>query len=154
PGSRAMSVADEVLAVRSSVALADGAHLACVRLSGDGAFDAVSRACSCDLFLQDAQMRPALLLDERGLPFADASVCRDDEAFFLLCEGPTSAEIAAHVRASSPGGDLTVVDLGETHAAISLHGPYAWELLGECLGPDLVGLPYLSAYRAPFDGAG
>jgi glycine cleavage system aminomethyltransferase T len=154
-----MSLADEMRAVRTSVALGvapgDAAHVACLHVSGGGAFEALSRVSSAELFLQDAQMRPSLLLREDGTPFADVYVCRSDESFYLLAEGAPATDVAAHLRAhADPGAEIEIRDLGETHEVLSLHGPYAWELLGECLGPDLVGLPYLSLYRAPFAGAG
>jgi glycine cleavage system aminomethyltransferase T len=150
-----MPLADELSAIRSSVALGDGAHVVCLHVSGAGAFDALSRVSSAELFLQDAQMRASLLLGEDAIPFADVYVCRSDESFYLLSEGPTAAELSAHLHAHAPvGAELHVADLGETHEIVSLHGPYAWELLGECLGPDLVGLPYLSFYATPFAGPG
>jgi glycine cleavage system aminomethyltransferase T len=154
-----MSLADEIRAIRTSVALGvalgDATHVACLHVSGGGAFEALSRVSSADLFLQDAQMRPSLLLREDGTPFADVYVCRSDESFYLLAEGAPAPLLAAHLRAhAEPGAEIEIRDLGGTHDVLSLRGPYAWELLGECLGPDLVGLPYLSLYRAPFAGAG
>lgn len=152
-----MPIEAELRALRGAVALAAGAHVVCLRLSGEGAFDALGHVSSADLFLQDAQMRPSLLLHEDGVPFADVYVCRDDESFFLLSEGPTAPDLIAWLRAHLPpgaGAGVTIDDLGEDHAVLSLHGPYAWELLGECLGPDLVGLPYLSFYRVPPRDAG
>ncbi|WP_437993951.1 glycine cleavage T C-terminal barrel domain-containing protein [Sorangium sp. So ce145] len=148
-----MAIEDEVRSIRSAVALGDGSHVVCLRLAGEGAFDALDRVSSADLFLQDAQMRPSLLLRDDGVPFADIYVCRDDESFFLLSEGPSAADLIAWLRDRFPeGAAVTIDDLGETHAILSLHGPYAWELLGECLVPDLVGMPYLSFYRVPFEG--
>ncbi len=35
----------------------------------------------------------------------------------------------------------------EGRAIIGLHGPYAWELLAEVFGPEVVGLPYLTFFR-------
>jgi glycine cleavage system aminomethyltransferase T len=142
-----MALADEIRAVRGSVALTESVHTTCLRVSGAAAFDTLARVCASDLFLQDAQMRPSLLLGEDGIPFADVYVCRDDEDFFLLSEGPPAADLIDHVRAHASPGDLTIRNLSETHMMLSLHGPYAWELLGECLGPDLVGQPYLSLCR-------
>ena len=144
-----MSLEQEILAIRTSTALAEGDHVACVRVSGPGAFEAVDRVCPIELTLQDAQMRPSLLLDERGLPFANLLVCRDDESYFLLAEGPTPAELEAYLRASfPPGADAAIERLDETHRVLGVHGPYAWELCAALLGPDLPGMPYLSMLRA------
>jgi glycine cleavage system aminomethyltransferase T len=139
----------EIMAVRTSTALGDGEGLACVRVSGPDAFEAVDRVCPLELALQDAQMKPSLLLDERGLPFADLYVCRDDEAFFLLTEGPSPDELEAYLRAAFPAGAAVDLErLDRTHRALTLHGPYAWELLAGLLGPDVPGLPYLALLRA------
>ncbi len=144
-----MSLEQEIRAVRTSAALTAGDHIACVRVSGPGAFDAVSRVCPVELTLQDAQMKPTLLLDERGGPFADLYVCRDDESFFLLAEGPSPADLDAYLRAGfPPGAEVTLERLDETHRLLGVHGPYAWELCAALLGPDLPGMPYLSLLHA------
>lgn len=136
---------DEVTAIRTSTAVSDAAHVSAVRLSGDDAFDVLDRTCSCDLFLQDAQMRFALLLDEQGNTRADLYVCRDDEDYIVLAEG-LSRDALVDVFQSS-GGRVDVRDLGEEYDMISLHGPFAWELFAEFAGPDVIGLPYLSLFH-------
>jgi glycine cleavage system aminomethyltransferase T len=143
-----MALEHEILALRTATALVEADHVACVRVSGPAAFEAVDRVCPIELTLQDAQMKPSLLLTERGLPFADLLVCRDDESFFLLAEGPTPAELEAYLRAGfPPGAEVTIERLDETHRVLGLHGPYAWELCAAFLGPDLPGMPYLSLLR-------
>jgi glycine cleavage system aminomethyltransferase T len=37
-----------------------------------------------------------------------------------------------------------VHDLASSHEVYSVHGPWAWELLGEALGQEVIGQPYLS----------
>jgi glycine cleavage system aminomethyltransferase T len=143
-----MSIEQEITAIRTTTALATDIPVAAVRVSGVHAFEALDRACPLELTLQDGQMKPSLLLDERGLPFADVHVCRDDEIFFLLAEGPTPDELEAHLRAAFPArADVHLERLDRTHRAIGLHGPYAWELLAGALGPDVPGLPYLGLLR-------
>lgn len=136
---------DEITAIRTATAISDAQHVAVVRLSGEDAFEVVDRTCTCDLYLQDAQMRFALLLQENGHTVADLYVCRDDEDYLVLAEGLPSAELAEVFRA--PGKRIEVRDLGEDHDLISLHGPFAWEFFAEFAGPDVIGLPYLSLFH-------
>lgn len=143
------SPAQEHEALRTRVAVAPAAHLSAFRIKGAGAFDAVDQLVTSDLYLQHAQLRQTLLLDPEGLVVADALVGRDEEDYLLVLDGldgPT-----AHDLVRSAAKDSSIDALADTHEVIGLHGPYAWELLGEWLGLDLVGMPYLSSFVV--DGA-
>ncbi len=140
-----MSLEHEVLAIRNATALSAGTHIACVRLSGEDAFDVLARSCTSDLYLQDAQMRFSLLLSEDGATLADIYVCRDDEDYLVLAEGLSSTALVDVFR--NRGGRVELRDLGAEHEILSLHGPWVWELLSEFMGPDVVGLPYLSLFH-------
>lgn len=138
----------EIMAIRTGVAWTSDPPVVCLRVSGDDAFTAMDRACAADLLVRDGQVRPSVLLDEQGRVFADVYVGMDDDAYLLIAEGPTADHLADHVRACAPpGAKLSIEDLTASHAPLSVHGPYAWELIGELLGPDLIGLPYLYFYR-------
>jgi glycine cleavage system aminomethyltransferase T len=52
------------------------------------------------------------------------------------------------VRAHTPGLEVELEDLSQSHAMVTLNGPYAWELLGELTTPDVIGLPYLGFFHA------
>ena len=64
-------------AIRNSVALAEEPELRCLHLTGAQAFDALDAVCPCDIFLRDGQMKHTLLLNDKGVPFADIYVCRE-----------------------------------------------------------------------------
>jgi aminomethyltransferase len=131
-------------ALRTATALARTDRTRIVRLRGEGAREAALWLLPSRLHLRDAQARQSLLLDERGRPIADVLVCADDEDYLLLLDGP--GDPVAHVRAHARG-DVEIQDLSADHEVIELHGPWAWELVAEVLGPDLVALPYLSFFR-------
>jgi aminomethyltransferase len=118
-----------------------------LRLSGDDAFGTLDRVLPAALTLQDTQVRHTVLLREDGVVFADVYVARDDEAYFLLSEGPGVEALEAWLRQHATGPALEVRRLGETHTLLSLHGPWCWELLAACVGPDVMGMPYLSFLR-------
>lgn len=139
---------EDARAIRERVAVSEPTHLVALRVSGAGAFDAMDAVSTAALRLGDAQMRPTLLLREDGAILADAYVCRDDDAFYLLAEGAASAALVDHLHRHAPKPDVRIDDLSTTHRVLSLHGPYAWELAGEVIDQDVVGAPYLSLYGA------
>ena len=142
-----MSLPDEVRAIRTTTALCEATHVVTLRISGAAAFATLDKVCPATLALQDTQLRPTVLLREDGTVFADAYVARDDERYFLICEGPAPAELEAWVRSHAVGTDLQVERLDQSHRMLSLHGPWAWDLLAACLGADVIGMPYLSFLR-------
>lgn len=142
-----MSLPDELRAIRTTTALCEASHVITLRLGGAAAFSTLDRICPATLSLQDTQLRPTVLLREDGTVFADAYVGRDDERYFLICEGPSGEELEAWVRKHAAGPALEVERLDRSHQMLSLHGPWAWELLSACLGPDVMGMPYLSFLR-------
>lgn len=138
----------EITAIRTGVAHSSEPRVAALRLAGDDAFTVLDHVCPADLFVRDGQVRPSVLLDAEGRVFADVYVGQDDDAYLLLAEGPTAEQLTSHLRAHAPAGArLEIEDLTAGHDTLSVHGPYAWELIGELLGPDLIGLPYLYFYR-------
>lgn len=134
-------------AIRSSVALTEESDLRCLRFAGPGAFEVLDAVCPCDVFLQDGQMKHTLLLDERGIPFADVYACREGERTYLLGYGPPADEITDWITHHATGvGDYSITDLRQSHSSFALDGPYAWELCADVVGPDVLGLPYLSMF--------
>ncbi len=144
-----MTIEGQLRALRHSVALSELSHLVCLRVAGAGAFALLDRLCPAQLFLRDGRMLHTLLLSEDGRPFADLYIGRDDQDFLLLSEGPTVQGLSAHLMQHAPkGATFELQDLAQTHTLLGLNGPYAWELLAEHEGPQIVGLPYLEFARA------
>lgn len=132
--------------LRTSVTMTRSDHLHAFRLSGgDAAWQTTNVLCSGDLFLRDNQISHTLWLDERAHPLADVYVARDDDAFVFLAE-TRGDDLAAHAKAHLRSGAM-LEDLSSTHRVLSLHGPFAWELMGRLVGPEVIGLPYLNAFH-------
>jgi len=143
-----MSLEGQLQALRHAAAVSQQDHVACVRLVGEDAFDALDAVCPADLFVRDGQMLHTLLLREDATIFADLYVCSDDEDFVLLAEGPDGAALKAHLEQHLPPGlRPEIVDLSQEHLVLSLHGPYAWEVLAGVAGAEVVGLPYMTFYH-------
>lgn len=136
-----------VRALRERVAISRLDHVTCVRMSGERAFRVLDYLCSSDLFIEEGQMLHTLFLSSDGLPLADVYICCDDESYILLMEGLSFEAFDHHVRSHvSEVQDLEIVDLRGSYDLLSLGGPFAWELMGELVGPDVVGQPYLTFF--------
>lgn len=134
-------------AIRTAVALSSPT-VEVVALRGDDARAAALHLLSSRLHLRDAQARLSLLCDTNGRPLADVCVAADDEDVLLFTRGLSRAALVEHVERSLPDGVKPTVEvLTESHDVVALDGPWAWELVAEVLGPDLVALPYLNFFR-------
>ncbi|HKE14907.1 MAG TPA: hypothetical protein VKB80_08595, partial [Kofleriaceae bacterium] len=142
-----MTVRDEVLAVRSSAVLAAGDHIACARVRGRDAQEAVDLVSPRELFVRPGQMLHTLLLDDAARPVADVYVCCDEDDYLIVAEGPGGPDLARYLADRAGGLDVEIDDLSRSHAFVSLAGPYAWEVLAEVASPDVIGLPYLGFYH-------
>lgn len=137
----------ELLAIRTTTAICESSVASVLRLTGADAFATLDKLCPASLALQDTQLRPTVLLREDGTVFADAYVGRDDERYLLIAEGPDVTALEKWVTDHRAGADLQLERFDSTHRMISLHGPWAWDLLATCLGPDVIGTPYLTLMR-------
>lgn len=140
-----MSLDKQVQAVRYSVALSKLDHVVGLRLAGKSGFEVLDRLVPADLFIRDGQMLHTLLLAEDARPLADLYLCCDDEDFILFAEGMTADELKQHIRdCAFDASDLEIEVLNDSCGILSLNGPFAWELLAELVGPEIIGMPYLS----------
>jgi len=143
-------LAEEVQRIRRSVALSECDHVTALLLSGPRVADVVSAVCPLELYVQDGQMLHTLLLDDAARPLADLYVGAEGESVVLLVDGLDATALDSYLSSASPEfRSLDRQNLADTHRHVSLNGPYAWELLAEVLGPEVIGLPYLGFYRAP-----
>jgi len=139
-----------VAALRTRAALHVASHdglFHAVAVRGEEAKEALQWILPSRLHLRDAQARQSLLLDANGHPIADVIVAADDEDYLLLVDGLARDALLSHLRENLRGARATVEDLGERFALVSVHGPWAWELLNEAVSSDLVALPYLNFFR-------
>lgn len=146
------SLESMLAALRSASAVTRMTHVHALRLGGAGALELLDPLTTSRLFAREGQMLQTLLLDEEARIFADAFVCADEDAWLLLAEGPSPAELRAHIdrvhRDRAPAAQVSVTDLLADHELWSLDGPYSWEVASTLLGPELLGAPYLSFLRA------
>ncbi len=119
-----------------------------LRLGGDGAREALATLLPCDLRLIGGALRSALVLDEQGGVLADALVGQDEDDWILWVDGLSAEEVRARLPERA---DLWVEDLTPERAALSVEGPFAWDVLCRFDEPGVLAMPYLSFYRHPED---
>lgn len=145
-----MSLLEELQAIRHGVAFARMEHVVVLRVRGDDAFDLLDAVCPRSPSLHDGQALHTVLLRSDGTIFADLYVLADDTDYVLFAEGPTATAAIEYLAMHAPVGNRArVEDLCQTHVVYELLGPYAWELLGEIVGPELHGITYLNAFGVP-----
>jgi len=137
----------EQYAVRNTVAISESPEVICLRIYGQDTFSLLNKVCSRDMYVRDSKMLHALFLTDSGLPFADVYVCRDDDELVLLVDGPDYQSLSKYLEDHSQDlGDYQIEYISQTHRLIDIDGPWAWELLASVIGPEIIGLPYLSFY--------
>lgn len=143
-----MDLDKQLHAIRYSSALSQMDHVSCLRFSGNNVFEVMDHLIPAELYIRDNQMLHSLILDEKARPLADVYVCCDDEDFILLAEGMQASELKEYILSHVPmSTQISIEDLGQSHKILSLNGPFAWEVLAELVGPEVVGLPYLTFFH-------
>ncbi len=132
------AVREGVVLVRSTAAR--------VMVRGERAYEQVEALCPRDLFVRTGQILHSLVLDPAGGVLADFYVAPRDDEFLLLADGIDDAQLLAALgsEAAQASSGLT-----ESHALISLAGPYAWELLAALLGPEVATIGYMTTVPVP-----
>lgn len=141
-----MARSEGVLTVRTAVGLSRPDDVHYVRVAGPEAYEAADRIFPRELYLRDGQISHGLLLDPAGRIVADCYLALDDEEFFLLAEGPSEEELVDHLTRHTEGFEVEIRGADAGHGLIGIDGPYAWELLARLVGPEVIGLPYLTFF--------
>lgn len=143
-----MTLARQMEALRSSVALTPLAHVAALRLLSEDAFSLLELLSTRPLFLRESQMCHTLFLNEDASIFADAYIASGEDGYYILAEGPGEEKLLAYIKRviqeRMPSSNITLEALSSTHELWGINGPFAWELTSSVLGPPVLGMPYLT----------
>jgi aminomethyltransferase len=145
-----MSLASEVFAIRNSAGLSRSTHVTIVRVEGPGALDFLQTASTQSPYMREGRVRHTLLLRDDASVLADAFIVNVDDAFLVLAEGPSEAELVAwleQLRDRAAAKNVTIRGTTGDWATFGVDGPYAWEVAGAFLGPTTLGQPYLTLAR-------
>lgn len=141
----------EYKAVRNNVLMVDYSHMAMVSVTGDDAWSLLNYMTSADVsIIRDEQAMYSLVLNEDGSICADVYVLCNDDGYYILSENISSGDIITRLNhLLENADDLDIQQPPEIRSmdddnwgAILLEGPYAWEILAEIYGFDIIGLPY------------
>lgn len=130
-------------AIRQRAAMTELRGVVVLSVRGPDAIEVVDRLAPRELYLRDGDVLQTLLLDDEGRVVADALLVADEEDFLLLVEGLPASRAHAVVTAQIRAGDMAVVTV-EPGVVWSLDGPWSWEVLSGMVGPQVIGLPYLT----------
>lgn len=146
----------EYQAMRENALLVDYSHLSVVSVMGEDAWALVNHWVSADIsILRDEQAGYSLVLDKDGLIRGDVYILCVEEGYHLLSENITGTDIIADLHEILTQAEA--LDIHETPeiadrshwGALLLEGPYAWEVLAEIYGFDVIGLPYHEFMQTP-----
>lgn len=141
----------EYKAVRENALMVDYSHMAIISVMGDDAWSLVNYFASADIStIRDEQAIYSLVLNEDGSIAGDMYVLCTDEGYYLISENLTTDSITDRLISILDNSDNLDVDENPVITAkdvqdwgvILVEGPYAWEVLSEIYGFDIVGLPY------------
>ncbi|MFI8416342.1 aminomethyltransferase family protein [Serratia sp. NPDC078593] len=139
----------EHTAVRKNILLTDYSHFGIASISGDSAWALLNRVVSGDVSsIRDEQAMYSLILDEDGQIVTDLYIACDDERFLLISEWMTGEALCERLRAQLAGNEEefdeidAIESLTPEWGVLHVEGPYAWELLAELYGMDVIGLPF------------
>ncbi|SFN24185.1 Glycine cleavage system T protein (aminomethyltransferase) [Izhakiella capsodis] len=141
----------EYKAVRENVLLVDYSHMSIVSVLGDDAWILVNYLASADIsIIRDEQGIYTLLLNEDGTILGDAYVLCSSDGYYIMSENLSADQLLASLnKLLEKADELDIQETpefkdmrDESWGAILLEGPYAWELMAEIYGYDVIGLPY------------
>lgn len=138
--ARGRSAAEVNERIRRAIAVSDASAMGKFRLSGPGALEAANRAVLSDVSrLPIQRILVSFMLRPDGRPLCDVHVVNEGESYLLLTEGAAPEEVAAALAGAGARFD----DLTREIALLSLDGPFAWELMKELAGTEILGARYL-----------
>lgn len=144
----------EHTAIRKNILLSDYSHFGIASISGEGAWSLLNNLVSGDVSsIRDEQAMYSFILDEEGKIITDLYIACDDERFLLLSEWVTGEALCAMLRAIFEGNEEEFEDIEAIESltpewgTLHIEGPYAWELLAELYGMDVIGLPFQEHMR-------
>lgn len=140
----------EYFALRHAAGLIDVTPLFKYDVRGPGSAAFLARVMVRDVTrLKPGQVAYTCWCDEAGRMLDDGTVWRFDEAHFRV----TSAEPALHWLArNATGFDVTIDDVSDRVAALSLQGPAARRVLAQVAGAPVESLRYFRLTSARIDG--
>jgi len=140
----------EHLWTRANAGLFDVSHMGQLRLSGDGAAEALETLVPGDIMaLKPGRMRYSLLLAEDGGILDDLMITGGDDELYMVVNGAVKWDDIAHLREHLP--DEISLNHMDEQALLALQGPQAAAAL-ERLVPGVGALVFMQADSFDWNG--
>ncbi|MCU6669139.1 aminomethyltransferase family protein [Enterobacteriaceae bacterium H4N4] len=142
---------EEYKAVRENVLLVDYSHMSIISVVGDDAWALVNYIASADVsIIRDEQGIYSLVLNDDGTVRGDIYTLCTSEGYYILSENLSTQTLMEILQQSLEKADeLDIQEIPKIKSmdvddwgVIMLEGPYAWEVMAEVYGFDVIGLPY------------
>lgn len=141
----------EYKALRENVLLVDYSHMSIVSVMGDDAWALVNYIASADVsIIRDEQGIYSLVLNDDGTIRGDVYILCTSEGYYILSENLSTQDLTDILTSAlNKSDELDIQDAPEIRSmdqdgwgTFMLEGPYAWEVMAEVYGFDVIGLPY------------
>lgn len=138
------SPGEEYGALRKTVVILDYSHYTKVAIGGADAFECMDRILTARLGdARDESAIYSLILDEAGDIVTDCYVLNNDDEFIVLAEHIDDRQFFEFLESEGARDKVNFRSMRDSHSLIVCEGPYSWELVKECFGMDIIGIPYL-----------
>ena len=142
-------VKNEHLFVLKSAGIFDTSHMACINVSGNGAFELINYCFTRDIAtLKQGRCVYGAFLNSKGHSIDDAIVYKFSDAFFMVCvNAGMGSTIARHLEANANNPDVIIEDLSLKIAKMDIQGINSARILSKIIkNPDMVfdKMPYFS----------
>lgn len=141
--------AREITASRKNILLTDYSHFGIAQIEGEDAYEVLNAIVGGDVSaLRDEQGMYTVMLDEEGKIITDVYILCDDERFFVISEWMTGNQLGELMQKAidhykDEFSEIKgVKSLDGERGVLHFEGPYAWELMAEMYGMDVIGLPF------------
>jgi aminomethyltransferase len=140
-----MTSAHSYQAVRNEIGYFDAsADANILRISGGGAQEYLDRMLPGKVFyLQPYAALSTVVLDAAGKIIDLVQLMSFDDHYLLIGNASAKGALETFLCSASPI-DVTVENVTESLATFQIEGPYSWRLAKKIVGPDVVGLRFLS----------
>jgi aminomethyltransferase len=146
--------ADEYRFVRDAAGVTDFSFLQVFRFPEATGVDFLDRLVPGNVAkIRFGRALHTFLPDDEGCLLGDLLIANNDEEIIVICEGIATDEAVREQFLRLGGAEAGMEDLTASHAVIAVDGFSAWDAMRKLVGPEVLGLPYLSIDTYEHEGA-
>jgi aminomethyltransferase len=145
-------LAAEYQLIRESVGLTDFSYMQKYRIPEAQAIDFLDTLVAGNVArLRFGRVLHTFLADKSGTLVADCYIANNDDEFVMFCESLVDDATLDALLEEHGAAAAGLEKLTDSHAVIGIDGYKAWAVARDLFGSDVLGLPYLSIEKYPFE---